>query len=253
MVATTLGLDGRVALVTGATRGLGLAIARKLCACGSEVFLNYARSDDDAREAALALSGLKGSATPVKGDVTRPEVLAAILEEIRQRHGRLDIFVHSVAPWHPMPALGAAADVVNADMAAVVGPLLRAAPVLAELMAGGPGRIIAVSSMGAGRVVPGYVSLGMSKAALESLVRYLAAELADRRITVNAVSTAKLDKDRGQAPPHPMMAALAARTPGGRLTSPDDVAAVVALLCADEAAWVQGQVVSIDGGFGICV
>jgi enoyl-[acyl-carrier protein] reductase III len=253
MATTTLGLEGKVALVTGATRGLGLAIAAKLCACGCDVYLNYAHCDVDAERAAASMCGLKGTATVVKGDATRPEVLPAILDRIGKCHGRLDIFVHSAAPWHPMQAASAVADTVHADMAAVVDPLLRTASALADLMADGPGRIIAVSSLGARRAVPGYASLGISKAALESLVRYLAAELSARQIAVNAVSTAKLDKGAGPVPNQGLAESLAARTPGGRLTTPDDVAGVVALLCTDEAGWIQGQVVNVDGGLGISV
>jgi enoyl-[acyl-carrier protein] reductase III len=117
-------------------------------------------------------------------------------------------------------------------------------------MAGRPGRIIAVSSNGARMAAPAYASLGMAKAALESLVRYLAVELAPKGITVNAVSTAKIDK--GPDTPAPEVAAmLAGRTPAGRLTTPRDVAGIVALLCTDEAAWLQGQVITADGGLSL--
>jgi enoyl-[acyl-carrier protein] reductase III len=246
--AATLGLAGRVALVTGGTRGLGRAIARKLCASGCDVYLNYAGSDADAEEAVASLRGLKGTAVAVKGDITRPETLPGLLDRITGRHGRLDILVHNAASFHPMPTLAASVPDVHRDVAAAVDPLLHAAARLAEAMAGGPGRVVAVSSLGAQAVVPRYVGLGLAKAALESLVRYLAAELAPRGIAVNAVSTAKLDKG-GPAAVNPEAArALAARTPAGRLTRPEDLADAVALLCTDEAAWIHGQVITVDGG-----
>ncbi|SEB30932.1 Enoyl-[acyl-carrier-protein] reductase [NADH] [Streptomyces misionensis] len=246
--ASTLGLDGRVALVTGASRGLGRAIARKLCASGCTVYVNYATGDADAREAVESMRGLKGTAVAVKGDITHADTLLRLLGRIRREQGRLDVFVHNAASFHPMPTLAAAVPDVHRDIATAIDPLLHGAPSLAEAMAGGPGRVVVVSSHGARAVVPQYVGLGLAKAALENLVRYLAAELAGRGIAVNGVSTAKLDKG-GPAALNPEAArALAARTPAGRLTRPEDVADAVALLCTDEAAWIHGQIVAVDGG-----
>ena len=246
--AATLGLEGRVALISGGTRGLGWAIARKLCRSGCAVYLNYAHDDAGAREAVESLLGLKGTATAVKGDITDPAVLPALLADIRERHGRVDVFVHNAASFHPMSTRTASVPDVHQDLAAALDPLLHGAVPLAEAMAGGPGRIIAVSSLGAQAVVPQYLALGLAKAALESLVRYLAAELAGEGIAVNAVSTAKLDKG-GPGGLNPEAArALAARAPTGRLTRPEDLADAVALLCTDEAAWIHGQVITVDGG-----
>ncbi|WP_051970080.1 SDR family oxidoreductase [Kitasatospora azatica] len=245
-----LGLAGKVALVTGATRGVGLAVARRLCAAGCRVVLNYARREADAQQALEQLAGLPGEAVALRADVTDHEQLAGLLAEVGRRFGRLDIFVHNAARWQPAAALGADPASVHADLAAALDPLLTGAPAVAELMAGGPGRIVAVSSSGARSVVPGYVGAGVAKAALEGLVRYLAVELADRRIAVNAVSTAKIDK--GAATPQPEVAAvLAARTPAGRLTTPEDVADAVALLCTAEAGWIHGQVITADGGLSL--
>ena len=157
--------------------------------------------------------------------------------------------MHNAASFHPMPAVGADAQTALADVSIAITPLLRHAPRLAELMAGG-GRIVAVSSTGAGRVVPAYLAQGMAKAALQSAVRYLAVELAARGIAVNAVATTKLDKGP-DTPGRQALAAIAARTPGGRATTPADVAAAVALLCTDEAGWIQGQVLTVDGGLSL--
>ncbi|MEU4349645.1 SDR family oxidoreductase [Streptomyces sp. NPDC023838] len=246
---STLGLEGRTAVVTGGTRGLGLAIARKLVACGCDVVLGYGSSDEDAARALSSLDGLKGGATAFRADLGEPDAVDRLLEAVRERHGRLDVFVHNAATWTPMPATAADHAALHTDIATAVDPLLRAAALLPGLMPPG-GRIVAVSSTGARQVVPGYVSLGLAKAALESLVGYLAVELSKHGIAVNAVSTAKLDKDPGAAK-GPVEAALASRTPGGRLTVPSDVADVVALLCTDEAAWLRGQVVTADGGLGL--
>ncbi|WP_030768978.1 MULTISPECIES: SDR family NAD(P)-dependent oxidoreductase [unclassified Streptomyces] len=241
---------GKVAVVTGATRGVGLAVARTLCAAGARVIVNWAHSEADAERALRELSGLEGEAVAVRADVTRAQELTGLLDRVRAEHGGIDLFVHNAASWHPSPAVGADPALVRADIAAGIDPLLVAAPVLAEAMEARGGRIVAVSSSGARAVVPRYVGQGLAKAALENLVRYLAVELAGRGITVNAVATAKIDK--GAATPDPRAAAaLAARTPAGRLTTPQDIADVVALLCTDEARWIHGQVITADGGLGL--
>jgi enoyl-[acyl-carrier protein] reductase III len=226
---------------------VGHAVARRLCAAGCHVVLNYARDDARARIAVDDLSELKGTATAVAGDVSRPTGFSALLDTVRREYGGLDIFVHNASSWHPMPVTRPDGGGLRADLATALTPLVCGAPVFSEVMSDRPGRIVAISSSGARSVVDGYASLGVAKAALESLVRYLAVELAGRGITVNAVSTAKVDK--GVDEPRPdLVKALAARTPGGRLTTSDDIAGAVALLCTDEAAWIQGQVVVADGG-----
>ncbi|WP_336053818.1 SDR family oxidoreductase [Streptomyces sp. CA2R101] len=241
------GLDKRTAVVTGATRGVGLAIARKLCASGVDVLLTYAHDDADAEQAARSLEGQPGHAVVHRSDAADPASVDALLSEAHQRFGGLDFFVHNTSAFRPAAALDTSVESVDRSLAVALMPLTSGGARLAELMAGRGGRIIAVSSLGARRVVPRYMSAGIAKAALESQVRYLAAELAGRGITVNAVSTGKIDKGDATLPGE-MVKALAGRTPAGRLTTPEDIADVVALLCTDEARWIQGQVITADGG-----
>lgn len=241
----------RAAVVTGGTRGVGLAVARRLCMLGDDVLLVYGHSDDDAKRALEELARLPGTAHAVRADLAQDGAVRSVLDEARERWGGLDLFVHCAADWHPAPAVGARAEGVRADVAMAVEPLLEAAPLLKELMAGRSGRIVAVSSTGARRVINRYVGLGIAKAALESLVRYLAVELAPLGIAVNAVSTAKLDKGPDTAGPPEAAAALARRTPAGRLTTPRDIAGVVALLCHPDAGWIHGQVITADGGLSL--
>jgi enoyl-[acyl-carrier protein] reductase III len=243
-------LTGKVALVTGASRGVGRAIARKLCASGCHVVVNHRGAEPQESELLKAFADLAGTAEVVRADVRRPADTAAVLRDVADRHGRLDLLVHNAGSWHPMAATAVAARPFRDDVSLALAPLLAAAPLLPELMPGG-GRVVAVSSSGAGRVVPGgYVSAGVAKAALEALVRYLAAELAAHGIAVNAVSTAKIDKGPGSVEPQ-VRQALVRRTPAGRLTVPQDVADAVALLCTDEAGWIHGQTLTVDGGLGL--
>jgi enoyl-[acyl-carrier protein] reductase III len=245
----TLGLAGRVALVTGASRGLGRAIARKLCACGCHVYLNYVSSDAAAAQAVAELAGLPGTAAAAKGDVRDPDVLTGLLDTVRDEHGRLDVFVHNAATFTPMLAVAPSLPDFHREQQLALDPLLHGAAALAKLM-DGYGRIVAISGNGATEVIPNYLATGVAKAALENLVRYLAVDLAPFGITVNSVATHLLDKGADTSNKD-IAGFLAARTPNGRLTRPSDVADVVALLCTPEAAWVQGQVLTVDGGLGL--
>jgi enoyl-[acyl-carrier protein] reductase III len=253
-MGSSLSIADKVAIVTGGSRGLGRAIAEKLCASGCHVIVNYAHSDPDAQDTLNALAQLPGSATSIKADVREHTALEAVVNKAIDMHGRLDIFVHNAATLCPMSGLTPDIAAVYQEQELALNPLLHGAGTFAKTMGENGGRVIAISSNGAGNVIPGYLSVGIAKAAMESLVRYLAAELAGKGIAVNAISTALLDKGNPGASglSNPAIAAmLAARTPAGRLTTPADVADAVALLCAPEAAWIHGQVITVDGGLGL--
>ncbi|MEU5697424.1 SDR family oxidoreductase [Streptomyces aurantiacus] len=243
------GLKGKSALVVGGTRGVGRAVTEKLAASGCDVIATYAHSVPDAEALLADLSDAPGSLTTVRGDARRASTLPELMREVRERHGRLDVLVHSVASAHPMPTLGMRLTDVYADTASALVPLAASAGPAADLMPEG-GRIIVVSASVARGVAPHLVSLGVAKAALESLVRFVAVELAGRGVTVNAVSASKIDKGAGTTRPE-VARAIGARTPAGRLATPGDVADAVALLCLPEAQWITGQVVSADGGLGL--
>jgi enoyl-[acyl-carrier protein] reductase III len=247
-----LNLDGRVAIVTGASRGLGRAIAQKLSSSGCRVVVGYRADAASAEQVVAGLPGGPGSGVAVGGDLREPQAVQGLIDAALDRFGQLDIFVHNAAMFRPMPALGADLDTVHQELRLALDPLLNCAPLLAKVMNGNGSRVIAVSSNGAGGVIPAYLAVGLAKAALENLVRYLAVELAGRGIAVNAISTALLDKDEKSGPSSTEIGQrLAARTPAGRLSRPADVADAVALLCADEAAWICGQVMVADGGLGL--
>ncbi len=246
--------DGSPALVTGATSGIGLAVARRLAAAGYEVLMNYAHDEDRALTAEKELVEAGGTVRLMRADVGTPLGVVRLLEEIRSTYGRLDVLVHSAGSFHPMSTTAPRVEGCLRDGAVALGPLVYGAGRLGDLLTPGSGRLVAVSATGARSVVPGYAGLGMAKAALESMVRYLAVELAGRGVAVNAVAGGKLAPEGPDGPdrvPPEALARIVARTPAGRLTTADEVADVVALLCRPEAAALHGQILTVDGGAGL--
>lgn len=209
---TRLGLEGKVAIVTAGTHGLGLAVAAKLCDSGADVVLATAADDPDVERARLALAGRPGAATIVPTDPDDGDSVRALLETVLSTRGRLDVFVHHA---------------VRPDLTM----LLHAAEHLVKAFTDG-GRLVV---------------MGYTVAPVHGVIRTLALELAWHRVAVNAVLTPVVDNGPMNTDPE-LVRRLAIRSPSGRLTVPEDVANAVALLCADEAAWIQGQVITVDGG-----
>lgn len=247
-VRAPVDLTGRRALVTGGTRGIGAVIARELARCGAEVLLNY-RADEASAEAtrdAIVADG--GRAELMRANLAHPDEIKALFARVRER-GALDVLVHNAALGSFKPVMELRANQWDLTMSVGARALLLAAQQSAPLMPPG-GRIVAVSSLGSGRVVPSYGAIGVTKAALESLVRYLAVELRPRGINVNGVSAGLIASTSvAHHPDYERLAAAAvARTPAGRLGRPDELAGVVLLLLSPLADWIVGQTLVADGG-----
>jgi len=245
-------LAGKVALVTGAARGIGRAIALKLAAGGCNVAANYYNSADEAEALCAEIRGLGRRAVAIQGSVGVPDSVDEIFAEFRKHFDRLDIIVSNAASGVLKPTTEMTLKHWRWCMETNALALNLLAQRGLGLMKDG-GRIIGLSSLGASRAMPGYGFIGASKAALEALARALAQELGPRGIRVNIVSAGVVDTDALAYFPNreELLANFAHRTPAGPVLTPQDVAGAVYLLCLPEAAMINGHTLVVDGGFAI--
>lgn len=245
-------LAGRVALVTGAARGIGRAVALKLASAGCDVAANYYNSHDEAEAVCAEVRALGRRAIAIKASVGLPESVDELFVELRKHFDRVDILVSNAASGVLRPTLEMTLKHWRWCMETNAFALNLLAQRAVPMMPAG-GRIVAMSSLGALRAMPHYGFIGASKAALESLVRSLAQELGPRGIRVNAVSAGVVDTDALAHFPNreELLASFAQRTPAGPVLTPQDVAGAVYLLCLPEAGMINGHTLFVDGGFAI--
>lgn len=240
-------LDGRIAVVTGGGRGIGRAVSLGLAERGANIVIAYLRKRSAAEATCGALEEHGVKATALRANVGEERDLDALFDAVTEMYGHLDIFVSNAATGVIRPIRELDARAWEWTMNANARALLLGARRAEALMDGG-GSIVAVSSLGARRVLPGYGVVGASKAAVEALVRYLAVELAPN-VRVNAVSPGVVDTDAlaffGDR--DALVARARAATPAGELATPKDVAAAVMFLTSSAAAKVSGHVLTIDG------
>ena len=245
-------LSGKVALVTGGSRGIGRAIAHRLAEAGASVAINYLRHAAQANEVAASIRALGTRALTVQANVAEHDDVHAMFDTLEKEFGRVDILISNAASGVLRPAMELTPRHWQWTMEINAGTLLPLAQHAVPKMKGG-GCIVAVSSLGATRAIPNYTAVGASKAALESLVRHLAAELAPQGVRVNAISAGVVDTDALKHFPNrqDILASSRQRTPAGRLTLPEDVADVALFLVSPLASMVMGHTLVVDGGYSI--
>jgi enoyl-[acyl-carrier protein] reductase III len=245
-------LNGKIALVTGGSRGIGRAIALKFAENGVSVVVNYVRHRKDAEETASLIEEQGVRCLLVKANVANDSDVEAMCQVIKEKYGSLHFLVSNAASGVLKPAMELSSRHWNWAMDINARALLTLAHFGVPLMSENS-RIMAVSSLGAVRAIENYTAVGASKAALESLVRHLAVELGPRGINVNTISAGAVDTEALKKFPNreQILGTALERTPLGRLTTPEDVANVALFLCSDLAAMIQGQTIVVDGGYSI--
>jgi 3-oxoacyl-[acyl-carrier protein] reductase len=242
-VPDLLSLRGRVALVTGAARGIGAATARAFARAGTRVAL----LDREAADLAAAAAETDGLAIPA--DVTDDAGVRRAVDGVVARWGRLDILVNNAGIVRD----AALADVTDDDWAATLdvnlrGTMLCARAAVPHMKAAGFGRILSATSIVAQTGNYGQTAYAASKAGIVGLTRTWARELGPRGITANAVAPGFIDTSMVKSVPAKVMADVVARTPAGRMGRPEEVAAVYLFLASDLASFINGAVVGVDGG-----
>lgn len=251
MLGHAMDLHNKVALVTGSSRGIGRAIALELGRRGADVIINHRRNSTRAQAEAVAheLHTLGRRTLVVKADVADPQDVAQMFSLIQSEFGALHILVNNAASAVFRPLLQLEEKhwehVWDVNVKAINVCIKQAVPLMPR------GAIVNITSLGSIRYLPNYGALGAAKAAIESLTRSYAVELAPA-IRVNAVCGGLVDETGfSEMMPHDEKERIARLTPAGRMVKPEDIAKVVAFLCSDDAEMIRGQSIIVDGGLGL--
>lgn len=246
---------GKVALVTGSSRGIGRAIALRLARDGADVVINYRRQTAAAEEVAAAIAALGRRTLVIQADLGEAPAVAQMFVRVRETFGVLDILVANAAATAFKPLLGMQEHHLDKTFAITIKAFVAAVQQAATLMQGRRGKIVTVSGIDAHRYVPLHGALAAAKGALEVLTAYLACELAPQGIIVNGVNPGFVDTDSahvfGEEIYRLLEKNIATYTPMQRVGTPEDIAHVVAFLCSEEAAWICGQTLTVDGGLSL--
>lgn len=244
---------GKTALVTGSSRGIGRAIALKLADNGADIVVNYVRKKNDAEDVAAQIKEKGCRAIAVRANMSEAEDIQKLVEAAKNEFGKIDFLVNNAvsAVLRPVAELTDrhVEYTLNINVKAFVALVQSALPYFTEQ----GGSIVSITSLGSQRYLKGYGILGASKAAVESLTRTLAVELAPKGIRVNVVCGGPIDTDALRVLPdyEKLIAHTIKFSPGGRMGQPDDVAGVVSFLCSDDARWIYGQTLIVDGGLSL--
>jgi enoyl-[acyl-carrier protein] reductase III len=245
----------KIALITGSGRGIGRAIALHFAHNGADVVVNFFRNRAPAEETVREIEKLGCRALLVKADIGDLDDLKRLFEETEKEFGGLDYFIHNAASGYNRPVMEQKPKGWDWTMNINARSLLFGAQQAVPLMeARGGGHIVSISSAGASRVLPDYVVVGASKAAIEAITRYLAVELSPKNIVVNTVSPGVVETDAlhhfaSMGGQENILKKFVEMVPAGRLVQPEEVAQVVGFLCTPAAAMIRGQTILVDGGY----
>jgi 3-oxoacyl-[acyl-carrier protein] reductase len=241
--------EGKTALVTGASRGIGRAIALRLAGAGANVVVNYNARADAAEEVAAAAREHGSQAHVVQADVARPGDVDRLVQETLDTFKRVDILVNNAGITRDTLIMRMSEDdwdsVINTNLKSA---FLMTKAVLRPMLRQRAGRIVNIASISGVMGNAGQANYSASKAGLLGLTRSTAREVASRNITCNAVAAGVIDTEIWQGVPREAIDALLQMVPAGRKGTPEDVAEAVAFLASDAAAYITGQVLNVDGG-----
>jgi 3-oxoacyl-[acyl-carrier protein] reductase len=244
----------RVALVTGASRGIGAATALVLAERGFRVVVNYRSSADEADGVVRAAKAAGGEAVAIRADVTEADAVAAMMDETKQRWGSVDVLVHNAMIPFKVTSF---AELTWEQLGGKLDGELRAAflvtkAVVPGMMSRNYGRLVYLSTGLSRRPREGMIALGTAKAALDQFVRYVALEVAPHGITANLVAPATVDETKvTEQLTTEEIRHLGATNPMGRLVRPDEVARTVAFLASDDSGFTTGHYLTINGGLSM--
>ena len=244
-------LEGKVAIVTGASKGIGAAIAKSLAAEGAAVVVNYSASQEGADRVVAEITGLGGKAIAVQADLSKEPEIRRLFAETKKAFGRLDVLVNNAGIYEFLPVEAVTEGHFHKHFDLNVLGLLLASREAAKLFGPEGGSIINISSIVSTITAPNSSVYSATKAAVDAVTKSLAKELGPRHIRVNAINPGMVETEGYRAsgmPESEFRSQLLARTPLGRVGRPEDIAPVAVFFASPDAAWITGETLAVGGG-----